>query len=133
MALTKIKATSISSLPVYVLDDVSPYIDGTTGVFNLTLDNYSNVFAATGLTIVDSKDLDVQINNIPVTPHVKRLSFPWFVVYEPLKGFRVAGDKIVFYPPPALGSYISIVFRNRSLSEQTRRYPFTAGTIALGD
>jgi len=132
MALTKIKATGVSSLPVFVIDDISPYVDGDRGTFDLKLD-YSNVYSATGLTIVDSKDLDVQVNDIPIAPSVKRLTFPWFTIYEPLKGFRVDQDKIVFYPPPPFGSYVSIVFRNRSQTVQTRRYPFSAGTIALGD
>jgi hypothetical protein len=132
MALTKLKASGVSSLPVVVLDDISMQFDGVETVFPLTLD-YANVYTAVGYTIVDSKDLDVSINYGTIAPYVTQLTWPWITTFDSFKGFRVSGDNIIFYSAPPSGSYCSIIFRNRSQTVQQRRYPFHPGTIALGD
>jgi hypothetical protein len=132
MALTKIKASSIDSLPVVVMDDISFQFDGEKTVFPLSLD-YANIYTKVGYTIVDSKDLDVSINFYPIAPYVTQTTYPWLTTFDSYKGFRVSGDNILFYQAPAPGSYCSIIFRNRSQTAQQRRYPFHPGTIALGD
>jgi len=132
MALTRIKAHGIDSTPVYVLNDISSLFDGDRTVFPLSLD-YSNVYVATGITIRDSKDLDITINNQVVQAYVEQRTWPWINTFDSIKGFRVVDDNVIFYNAPPVGSYVSIIFRNRSQEKQYRRYPFTAGTIALGD
>jgi hypothetical protein len=132
MALTKIKASSIDSIPVVVMDDISFQFDGDKTVFGLTLD-YANIYTKMGYTIVDSKDLDVSINFYPISPYVRQATYPWITTFDSYKGFRVSGDNILFYQAPSPGSHCSIIFRNRSQTAQQRRYPFHPGTIALGD
>jgi hypothetical protein len=116
----------------YALDDVSSQFDGTTAVFGLTLDT-ANISTVINTLIVDSKDLDVAINGVVLQPYVNQLTWPWLTPYDAYKGFRVVEDKIIFYTAPAPGSTCSITLRNASTTAQTRRYPFTPGSIALGD
>jgi hypothetical protein len=117
---------------VRALDDISPQFDGDKTVFNLTLDT-ANISTVINTLIIDSKDLDVAVNGKVMTPYIKQLTWPWLTPYDAFKGFRVVEDKIIFYVAPAPGSQCSITLRNLSTSIQTRRYPFTPGSIALGD
>ncbi len=117
-------------LPV-VLDDISSQFDGTKTVFDLTLDTtpVSNVI---NNSVVDSKDLDVSVNGSVIAPYVKQVHFPWILDYDSFKGFKVVGDKITFFNSPRPGTQCTIILRNTSSTTQQRRYPFTAGGIALG-
>jgi hypothetical protein len=117
---------------VKALDDISPQFDGAKTVFGLTLDT-ANVSTVINNLILDSKDLDVAINGMVMTPYVTQLTWPWLTPYDAYKGFRVSGDSIIFYTAPAPGSQCSMTLRNVSTTIQTRRYPYTASSIALGD
>ena len=117
---------------VYVLDDISYQFDGTKTVFDLAV-NTANISSIINNTILDSKDLDVAINGLVVAPYVKQLTWPWLTPYDSFKGFRVVNDTITFYSAPNPGFQCSIILRNTSRSAQTRRYPFTPSSIALGD
>lgn len=119
-----------SYLPI-VLDDISPQFDGAKTVFDLTLD-LTPVSSVINNSVVDSKDLDVSVNGSVIAPYVKQVHFPWILDYDSFKGFRVSGDKIIFYNSPRPGTQCTLTLRNTSSTIQTRRYPFTAGSIALG-
>lgn len=114
-------------------DDISPQFDGDRTVFTLSIDTttISNVI---NNSIVDSKDLDVSVGGMVVKPYITQLNWPWIMDYDGFRqGYRVEGDSIVFYTAPAPGSDCSIILRNVSRTIQTRRYPYTAGAVALGD
>ena len=118
--------------PTYALDDISPQFDGTKTVFDLTVD-LANISTVINSSIVDSKDLDVAINGMMRTPYVTQLTWPWITPYDAFKGYRIVGDKIIFYSAPSPGSLCTMTLRNTSLTAQTRRYPYTTSSIALGD
>jgi len=118
--------------PTYALDDISYQFDGAKTVFGLTLDT-ANISTVINTTIVDSKDIDVAINGSVLMPYVQQLTWPWITPYDAFRGFRVVGDSIYFYIAPSSGFQCSIILRNTSKSAQQRRYPFTPGSIALGD
>ena len=117
---------------IYALDDISPQFDGVKNVFGLTLDTV-NISTIINTTIIDSKDVDVAINGSVLAPFVKQLTWPWITPYDAFKGYRVVDDKIIFYTAPTPGTQCSIILRNTSKLAQTRRYPYTPSSIALGD
>jgi hypothetical protein len=117
---------------IYALDDISPQFDGVKNVFSLTLDT-ANISTIINTTIIDSKDVDVAINGSVLAPYVKQLTWPWITPYDAFKGYRVVDDKIIFYTAPTPGTQCSIILRNTSKLAQTRRYPYTPSSIALGD
>lgn len=111
----------------YVVNDISMQFDGVTAVFELKQDQtlINN--------IGDSKDLEVVINGQRLAPYVLEIRYPWFTPYDSFKGFRVVGSNLIIYNPPTIGSSSYITVRSSSNTQQTRRYPFSAATIALGD
>ena len=117
---------------IYALDDISTQFDGVKNVFSLTLDT-ANISTIINTTIIDSKDVDVAINGSVLAPFVKQLTWPWITPYDAFKGYRVVDDKIIFYTAPTPGTQCSIILRNTSKLAQTRRYPYTPSSIALGD
>lgn len=144
MALTTIKTTSSttanasvgnltytgglfnSSVPI-VLNDISTQFDGSKTVFSLLLDQTSIN------TIVDSKDVQVILNGQILSPYVKDIEYPWFSEYDSYKGYRIVNGNIIIYNAPNYGDQCVMIVRSTSQSVQTRRYPYTATTIALGD
>jgi hypothetical protein len=119
------------ALPL-VMDDISPQFDGDKTIFTLTLDT-TRLSSIINTVANDSKDYDVSINGIVLSPYVTQLTWPWITPYDSFKGFRVVGDNIIFYTAPPNGASCTIIRRNISQTKQTRRYPFTTSSIALGD
>jgi hypothetical protein len=120
------------ALPL-VMDDISPQFDGDKTVFTLAVDTttVSNVINS---SILDSKDLDVSMGGQLVKPYIGQTTYPWITPYDSFRqGYRVENDSIIFYIAPSPGSDCSIIIRNISRTIQTRRYPFTAGGVVLGD
>jgi hypothetical protein len=141
MALTKIKSTGTDlsantvtigtlfrgSLPI-VCNDISTQFDGRKAVFPLK-QNQTSIN-----TVVDSKDVQVTLNGQILAPYVKELTYPWIVEYNSYKGFRVTSNgNLIIYNAPAPGDQAVVMITGTSQSVQTRRYPFSATTIALGD
>jgi hypothetical protein len=141
MALTKIKSTGTDlsanivtigtlfrgNLPI-VCNDISTQFDGRKAVFPLKQDQTSIN------TVVDSKDVQVTLNGQILAPYVKELTYPWIVEYNSYKGFRVTSNgNLIIYNAPAPGDQAVVMITGTSQSIQTRRYPFSATTIALGD
>ena len=128
---------SIPALPI-VLNDISTQFDGSKTVFllNQEQDNIN--------TITDSKDLEVVVNGIRLLPYVDTYTYPWLTPYDSHKGFRVKNivsdantslyvGKVIIYNAPYIGDSSSLIHRQVTQTKQTRRYPFAATTIALGD
>ena len=121
-----------TSIPL-VLNDVSPQFDGAKQVFSLRTDqtdiNNSN--------ITDSKNLELVLNGARLAPYVKQNTYPWLVTYDSYKGFRVVSSNtsanVIIYNAPAPGDQAVLTIINSSLTVQTRKYPYSATTIALGD
>ena len=118
-----------------VLNDITSQFDNLKCVFNLTVDQ-SNV-----TSIVDSKNLEVVVNGARLSPYVKQLTYPWIMDYDSYKGFRVStqntsltsAQTLTIYNAPAPGDQATVTIINNSLVPQTRKYPYSAATIALGD
>jgi hypothetical protein len=141
MALTVIKSSGVDfsantvtistlyrgSLPI-VCNDISTQFDGRKAVFPLLQDQTSIN------TVVDSKDVQVALNGQILAPYVKELKYPWIVEYDSYKGFRVTSTgNLIIYNAPAPGDSAVVMITSTSQSVQTRKYPFSATTIALGD
>jgi len=131
-----VTANSITTtlLPL-VLSDISSQFDGTTCVFNLTVDQ-SNV-----TNIMDSKNLEVVINGYRLSPYVKELRYPWLTPYDSFKGYKVStqntasslAQTLTIYNAPWYNEQAILTIINSSSSPQTKKYPYSAATIALGD
>lgn len=144
MALTTIKSTSSTTantsvgnltytgglfnttVPL-VLNDISTQFDGSKTVFSLLLDQTSIN------TITDSKDVQVILNGQILAPYVQDLEYPWLTPYDSYKGYRIKDGNIIIYNAPNYGDQCVMIVRSTSQSVQTRRYPYTATTIAFGD
>lgn len=115
------------NLPI-VCNDISTQFDGVKAVFTLKQDQSSIN------TVVDSKDVQVTLNGQILAPYVTELRYPWFTEYDSYKGFRVKSDgNLIIYNAPDVGDQAVVMVTSTSKSIQTRRYPFSATTIALGD
>jgi len=115
-----------SSVPI-VLNDISTQFDGSKTVFSLLLDQTSIN------TITDSKDVQVILNGQILAPYVQDLEYPWVNTYDSYKGYRIASGNIIIYNAPNYGDQCVMIVRSTSQSVQTRRYPYSAATIAFGD
>jgi hypothetical protein len=110
-----------------VLNDISNQFDGRKVVFDLRVDQTSIN------TTVDSKDVEVVINGLRLTPYVDTFTYPWITPYDSFRGFRVAAGKLILYNAPYRGDSSYVMLRPGSTARQKRRYPFAATTVALGD
>jgi hypothetical protein len=118
-----------------VLSDIGNQFDNLKCVFNLTVDQ-ANV-----TSIVDSKNLEVVVNGARLSPYVKQITYPWILDYDSYRGFRVStqntslttAQTLTIYNAPAPGDQSTVTIINNSLVAQTRKYPYSAATIALGD
>jgi hypothetical protein len=114
-----------------VLSDISNQFDTTKCVFNLLLDQ-SNV-----TSIMDSKNLEVVLNGARLSPYIKELGYPWINTYDSFKGYRVVStntsSQLIIYNAPDYGDQAILTLINSSSSKQTKKYPYSAATIALGD
>lgn len=115
-----------SSIPV-VLNDISNQFDGTKTVFSLMI-NQDMIYS-----IVDSKDLEVVINGARLSPYVNTQTYPWISNIESFNGFRVKSNNLIIYNAPFIGDSVSLIWRNASNTTQTKKYPYSAASIALGD
>jgi hypothetical protein len=121
-----------NSIPL-VLNDISDQFDAAKQVFPLRYDQTD----VTNNNITDSKNLEVIVGGLRLSPYVKQNTFPWLTPYDSHKGFRVVATatsaNIIIYNAPAIGDQAVLTITNSSLTAQIRRYPYCATTIALGD
>jgi hypothetical protein len=114
-----------------VLNDITNQFDNSKCVFQLKSDQ-ANV-----TNIMDSKNLEVVIGGNRLSPYVKEIRYPWFTPYDSFKGYRVVStntsSQLVIYNSPAPGEQAVLTIINSSSSPQTKKYPYSAATIALGD
>ena len=110
-----------------VCNDISPQFDGLKCVFQLLLDqDYIN-------TIADSRNLQVSVGGQYLAPYVTFQTFPWITEYASFRGFRLRGSNITIYNPPDTGEQAVITIVSNNATVQTKKYPYSATTIALGD
>jgi hypothetical protein len=114
-----------------VLNDISNQFDGVKNRFALMTDQ-------TAVTsIIDSKNLEVIVNGLRLAPYINEQRYPWFTPYDSYRGFRVKSIDnalyVIIYDAPETGSQAILTIINSQSSTQTRKYPFTAATVALGD
>ena len=112
-----------------LLDDVSGSADSSKAVFSLK----QNGVALSTSYIVDSKDLQVTVDGKRLQPYTQDGDFMFMPAYDACKGFRVRENRLIIYNAPEIGSQITIVVQKTSPTKQTRRYPFSATNIGLGD
>jgi len=110
-----------------IADDISPYFNGSSAVFPLT----NNLVKISN--IIDSKDAEVIVNGRRLVPYVQELRYPWIVEYDAYRGFRVRDGKLILFNAPKSGEQASVMIKTISQKVATRKYPFSASTIALGD
>ena len=129
MALTTIKLTSLDSSQVVspiICDRIDTLFDGALAVFPLTVAQVSIN------TITDSRDVTVILNGRQLEPYVKETTLPWVTEFDSGRGFRVVGSKLYIYNAPDPGDTCIVMITGASQSVQTRRYPFSPTTLALG-
>ena len=114
-----------------VLNDITNQFDNSRCVFQLRVDQ-SNV-----TSIMDSKNLEVVVDGNRLSPYVREIRYPWFTPYDSFKGYRVVStntsSQLVIYNAPEQGQQAIVTLINNSSSPQTKKYPYSAATIALGD
>lgn len=114
-----------------ILTDVSPLCDGARAVFDLKTDQ--TLLSST--YIVDSKDVQVQVNGQTLAPYVSQGVGPWIPAFDNqgTRSFRVRGNQLIIYNAPDVGSSVSVTVQKTAATAQVNRYPFSPTTIALGD
>jgi len=124
------------SVPL-VLNDISTQCDGAKMVFPLKIDQ-SNITSA---NITQSKNLQVAVNGLILSPWINVQTWPWFQLFAGFPGqspgYQVnstaTSANITFYRSPARGSQVVLTIINNSSTAQLRKYPYSATTIVLGD
>jgi len=131
IATSVIANNAVTSSASVVLNDITSQFDNLKCVFNLTSDQ-SNV-----INIMNSRNLEVIINGAKLAPYVTELRYPWLTPYDSFKGHRVVSSntssQLVIYNAPEQGQQAILTLINSSSSSQTKKYPYSAATIALGD
>jgi hypothetical protein len=126
-------AQVITSLLPLVLNDVSNQCDGGKSVFPL-VNEQANITSA---NITDSKNLSVVVSGQALSPYVRQLTYPWLTPYDSYPGFRVVtsatSSNVIIYNAPAPSSQVTLTIINNSSVPQTKKYPYSATTVALGD
>lgn len=116
-----------------ILNDISNQFNNMNCVFPLRLEQ-DNI---TNSNVIDSKNLEVIINGLRLSPYVTQLTYPWLTPYDSFKGFKVVttatSANLIIYNAPAIGDSALVTIINNSSTIQTRKYPYSATTIALGD
>jgi hypothetical protein len=115
------------------LNDISNQFTGSKSVFTLFTDQ-TNI---TSSDVVDSRNMEVIVNGLRLAPYIKQNTYPWLTPYDSFIGFRVVSDantaNLIIYNSPAPTDQAVLTIINRSTNVQTRKYPYSATTIALGD
>jgi hypothetical protein len=110
-----------------VCNDISTRFDGLTTTLPIMVEqDYIN-------TIADSRNLQVSVSGQYLAPYVTTQTFPWITEYDSFKGFRLRGSNITIYNPPDAGEQAVVTIVSNNSTVQTRKYPYSATTIALGD
>lgn len=135
-----ITGTISSAVFPLILNDISNQFNANRTVFALKTNQ------TTVTSLVDSKDLSVVVDGRALRPYITELRYPWVTPYDGYCGFRVATRSgnakvtttnipqyLVIYNAPDIGQLATVTQINISTSKQTRRYPYSAATIALGD
>lgn len=121
-----------TSIPL-VLNDISNQFDGYKNVFTLLQDQT----AITSNNIIDSKNLEVVVNGKRLSPYVKQQPYPWLNTYDSHNGFRVVANStsayVILYNAPDPGDQAFLTIINSSSTIQTKKYPYSATTVVLGD
>jgi plastocyanin len=129
---TQSTAGGSTTLPL-ILNDISSQFTGLNSVFNLLVDQ-TNI---TNSDVVDSKNMEVIINGLRLAPYIKQNTYPWLTPYDSFMGFRVVSDantaNLIIYNSPVPGDQALLTIINKATNVQTRKYPYSATTIALGD
>lgn len=110
-----------------ILNDISNQFDGAKQVFLLRLEQ--SALASFGTSI----DYEVVINGIRLVPYIKQITYPWITPYDSSNGFRVVDDKLIVYNAPDIGDIATVTQLGTTSPQQTRKYPYSATTIAIGD
>jgi hypothetical protein len=129
------KITTVS-VPL-VLNDISTQCDGAQMVFPLKIDQ-SDITSA---NITQSKNLQVAVNGLILSPWINVQTWPWFQLFAGFPGLSpgyqvistATSANITFYTSPAKGSQVVLTIINSSSTAQLRKYPYSATTIVLGD
>ena len=110
-----------------VCNDIGNRFDGLTTTFPIMVEqDYIN-------TIADSRNLQVSVSGQYLAPFVTTQTFPWITEYDSFRGFRLRGSNITIYNPPDAGEQAVVTIVSNNSTVQTRKYPYSATTIALGD
>ena len=117
------------------LNDISRQFDGRTSNFKL----YTDTTAVT--TLSASVNLQVVVNGLMYKPYIKEITYPWIteITNYGFRSFRLAMtgatgiQEVVFSTPPKSGSDSVLMVINNNTTVQTKKYPYSAMTIALGD
>jgi hypothetical protein len=124
--------TSSTTLPL-ILNDISNQFTGSKSVFTLFTDQ-TNI---TSSDVVDSRNMEVIVNGLRLAPYIKQNTYPWLTPYDSFIGFRVVSDantaNVIIYNSPAPTDQAVLSIINKATNVQTRKYPYSATTIALGD
>ena len=123
---------STTTLPL-ILNDISSQFTGSKSVFTLFTDQ-TNI---TSSDVVDSRNMEVIVNGLRLAPYIKQNTYPWLTPYDSFMGFRVVSDantaNLIIYNSPVPGDQALLTIINKATNVQTRKYPYSATTIALGD
>jgi len=129
---TQSTAGGSTTLPL-ILNDISNQFTGSQSVFTLFTDQ-TNI---TSSDVVDSRNMEVIVNGLRLAPYIKQNTYPWLTPYDSFIGFRVVSDantaNLIIYNSPAPTDQAIVTIINKATNVQTRKYPYSATTIALGD
>lgn len=115
-------------------DPIPLDVHGQTDAANCVFLLRRNQVPLSDTDVEDSRDIEVIIDGEQYSPYVSQKAFAYMPIYEvDSRTFRVRENRLIIYNAPDVGANIKVVVKKTSTTPQTRRYPFSATTIGLGD
>jgi hypothetical protein len=133
-AVTSNVVTPTVNYPI-VLNDITSQFTGVTGSFSLRVEQTR----ITSANVTYSNNLEVLMDGRKLLPFIKTNTYPWLSPYEgAFNVFRLVFNpdttaQLVIYNTPTTANQAIVSIINNSSTVQTRNYPYSATTIALGD
>ena len=84
-------------------------------------------------SVADSRNVQVELNGKIQRPYISERVMPWIMEYTPNGAYKIVGNTIIFYNPPAAGDVVSLVITKPGTYTQSMTNSYSPRPIVFGD
>lgn len=110
-----------------ICDDISGFLNGQTMTFTLKVNGLDIN------SVADSRNVQVELNGKIQRPYISERVMPWIMEYTPNGAYKIVGNTIIFYNPPAAGDVVSLVITKPGTYTQSMTNSYSPRPIVFGD